>query len=126
MGRATHEVGGMPVEGGSSSGSASAARHPKQKRKAHSLSIRRTNSTEERPGGIQRGDMLDGQVRGKYTKTWIHGFSHLHTSKSTTADKQSMLTCSFEDRVITYVRCKTHSFTLKHSRLFSHKYHFYC
>ncbi|KAG7216717.1 hypothetical protein INR49_021100 [Caranx melampygus] len=39
----------MPVEGGSSSGSASAARHPKQKRKAHSLSIRRTNSTEDRP-----------------------------------------------------------------------------
>uniref|UniRef100_A0A8C4GZH0 WD repeat-containing protein 37 n=2 Tax=Dicentrarchus labrax TaxID=13489 RepID=A0A8C4GZH0_DICLA len=54
-------VGGMPVEGGSSSGSASAARHPKQKRKAHSLSIRRTNSTEERPPGIQRGDMLEGQ-----------------------------------------------------------------
>ncbi|KAM9332150.1 WD repeat-containing protein 37-like isoform 2-T3 [Pholidichthys leucotaenia] len=51
----------MPVEGGGSSGSASAARHPKQKRKAHSLSIRRTNSTEERPPGIQRGDMLDGQ-----------------------------------------------------------------
>ncbi|KAF1372798.1 hypothetical protein PFLUV_G00253610 [Perca fluviatilis] len=51
----------MPVEGGSSSGSASAARHPKQKRKAHSLSIRRTNSTEERPLGIQRGDMLEGQ-----------------------------------------------------------------
>lgn len=50
----------MPVEGGSGSGSAS-ARHPKQKRKAHSLSIRRTNSTEERPSGIQRGDMLDGQ-----------------------------------------------------------------
>uniref|UniRef100_A0A8D0AJC7 WD repeat-containing protein 37 n=2 Tax=Sander lucioperca TaxID=283035 RepID=A0A8D0AJC7_SANLU len=52
---------GMPVEGGSSSGSASAARHPKQKRKAHSLSIRRTNSIEERPLGIQRGDMLEGQ-----------------------------------------------------------------
>uniref|UniRef100_A0A3P9NJR0 WD repeat-containing protein 37 n=1 Tax=Poecilia reticulata TaxID=8081 RepID=A0A3P9NJR0_POERE len=51
----------MPVEGGSSSGSASAARHPKQKRKAHSLSIRRTNSTEERPPGILRGDMLEGQ-----------------------------------------------------------------
>ncbi|XP_056220451.1 WD repeat-containing protein 37-like isoform X1 [Seriola aureovittata] len=51
----------MPVEGGSSSGSASAARHPKQKRKAHSLSIRRTNSTEDRPLGIQRGDMLEGQ-----------------------------------------------------------------
>ncbi|KAM7370140.1 hypothetical protein PAMP_011418 [Pampus punctatissimus] len=51
----------MPVEGGSTSGSASAARHPKQKRKAHSLSIRRTNSTEERPPGIQRGDMLEGQ-----------------------------------------------------------------
>ncbi|XP_058504072.1 WD repeat-containing protein 37 isoform X2 [Solea solea] len=51
----------MPVEGGSSSGSASAARHPKQKRKAHSLSIRRTNSTEDRPLGIHRGDMLEGQ-----------------------------------------------------------------
>ncbi|XP_061569810.1 WD repeat-containing protein 37-like isoform X1 [Cololabis saira] len=51
----------MPVEGGSSSGSASAGRHPKQKRKAHSLSIRRTNSTEERPPGILRGDMLEGQ-----------------------------------------------------------------
>lgn len=57
----------MPVEGGSSSGSASAARHPKQKRKAHSLSIRRTNSTEERPPGILRGDMLEGQVRKRYT-----------------------------------------------------------
>ncbi|XP_068437578.1 WD repeat-containing protein 37-like [Clinocottus analis] len=51
----------MPVEGGSSSGSTSAARHPKQKRKAHSLSIRRTNSTEDRPPGFQRGDMLEGQ-----------------------------------------------------------------
>ncbi|CAG5895589.1 unnamed protein product [Menidia menidia] len=51
----------MPVEGGSSGGPASAARHPKQKRKAHSLSIRRTNSTEERPPGILRGDMLEGQ-----------------------------------------------------------------
>ncbi|CAF98781.1 unnamed protein product, partial [Tetraodon nigroviridis] len=45
----------------SSSGSALAGRHPKQKRKAHSLSIRRTNSTEERPLGILRGDMLEGQ-----------------------------------------------------------------
>uniref|UniRef100_A0AAQ4RQC2 WD repeat-containing protein 37 n=1 Tax=Gasterosteus aculeatus aculeatus TaxID=481459 RepID=A0AAQ4RQC2_GASAC len=51
----------MPVEGGSSSGSASAARHPKQKRKAHSLSIRRTNSIEDRLPGFQRGDMLEGQ-----------------------------------------------------------------
>ncbi|XP_061121254.1 WD repeat-containing protein 37 isoform X2 [Syngnathus typhle] len=51
----------MPVEGGSSGSSASTARHPKQKRKAHSLSIRRTNSTEERPSGIHRGDMLEGQ-----------------------------------------------------------------
>ncbi|KAM6971408.1 WD repeat-containing protein 37-like [Tautogolabrus adspersus] len=51
----------MPVEGGSGSGSASAVRHPKQKRKAHSLSIRRTNSTEERTPGIIRGDMLEGQ-----------------------------------------------------------------
>ncbi|XP_037550057.1 WD repeat-containing protein 37 [Nematolebias whitei] len=51
----------MPVEGGSSSGSTSASRHPKQKRKAHSLSIRRTNSTEDRPPGVLRGDMLEGQ-----------------------------------------------------------------
>ncbi|XP_011606085.1 WD repeat-containing protein 37-like isoform X3 [Takifugu rubripes] len=51
----------MPGEGGSTSGSALAGRHPKQKRKAHSLSIRRTNSTEERPLGILRGDMLEGQ-----------------------------------------------------------------
>lgn len=71
------------MEGGSSSGSASATRHPKQKRKAHSLSIRRTNSTEERPGGIQRGDMLDGQVREKYAQF------HLHTSKLTAAAKNS-------------------------------------
>ncbi|XP_077591759.1 WD repeat-containing protein 37 isoform X1 [Stigmatopora nigra] len=51
----------MPVEGGSSGSSASAARHPKQKRKAHSLSIRRTNSTEERPPATHRGEMLEGQ-----------------------------------------------------------------
>lgn len=57
------KVGGMPVEGGSSGSTASAARHPKQKRKAHSLSIRRTNSTEERPPGSHRGEMLEGQVR---------------------------------------------------------------
>uniref|UniRef100_A0A8C6PUH7 WD repeat-containing protein 37 n=1 Tax=Nothobranchius furzeri TaxID=105023 RepID=A0A8C6PUH7_NOTFU len=44
-----------------SSGSTSATRHPKQKRKAHSLSIRRTNSTEDRLPGILRGDMLEGQ-----------------------------------------------------------------
>uniref|UniRef100_A0A3P8XBF4 WD repeat-containing protein 37 n=1 Tax=Esox lucius TaxID=8010 RepID=A0A3P8XBF4_ESOLU len=49
----------MPVE----SGSSAAARHTKQKRKSHSLSIRRSNSTEQdqRTGtGMQR-DMLDGQ-----------------------------------------------------------------
>ncbi|XP_026147498.1 WD repeat-containing protein 37-like [Mastacembelus armatus] len=51
----------MPVEGGSSSGPAQAACHPKQKRKAHSLSILHTNSTEERPPGVQRGDMVEGQ-----------------------------------------------------------------
>lgn len=93
-GRATQQVGGMPVEGGSSSGSASAARHPKQKRKAHSLSIRRTNSTEERPPGIQRGDMLEGQVREMHS---THTFSlspslslsmtHTHTHSLTAADK---------------------------------------
>lgn len=63
------------MEGGSSSGSALAARHPKQKRKAHSLSIRRTNSTEERPPGILRGDMLEGQVRD----THIHALKKKKT-----------------------------------------------
>lgn len=80
--RATHQVGGMPVEGGSSSGSALAARHPKQKRKAHSLSIRRTNSTEERPPGILRGDMLEGQVR-TYTPTAMLFFFFLCKSYTT-------------------------------------------
>uniref|UniRef100_A0A4W4GQZ6 WD repeat-containing protein 37 n=1 Tax=Electrophorus electricus TaxID=8005 RepID=A0A4W4GQZ6_ELEEL len=46
----------MPVE----SGNSVAARQAKQKRKSHSLSIRRTNSTEqERPAGHR--DMLEGQ-----------------------------------------------------------------
>uniref|UniRef100_A0A8D0A3I2 WD repeat-containing protein 37 n=1 Tax=Sander lucioperca TaxID=283035 RepID=A0A8D0A3I2_SANLU len=48
--------GGMPVE----SGSSAAARQAKQKRKSHSLSIRRTNSTEQERSGLQR-DMLEGQ-----------------------------------------------------------------
>lgn len=47
----------MPVE----SGSSAAARQAKQKRKSHSLSIRRTNSTEQDRSGLQR-DMLEGQV----------------------------------------------------------------
>uniref|UniRef100_A0A8C9T0Y3 WD repeat-containing protein 37 n=1 Tax=Scleropages formosus TaxID=113540 RepID=A0A8C9T0Y3_SCLFO len=46
----------MPVE----SGSSAAARQAKQKRKSHSLSIRRTNSTEQERTGMQR-DMLEGQ-----------------------------------------------------------------
>ncbi|KAA8587621.1 hypothetical protein FQN60_016483 [Etheostoma spectabile] len=46
----------MPVE----SGSSAAARQAKQKRKSHSLSIRRTNSTEQERSGLQR-DMLEGQ-----------------------------------------------------------------
>lgn len=49
--------GRMPVE----SGSSAAARQAKQKRKSHSLSIRRTNSTEQERSGLQR-DMLEGQV----------------------------------------------------------------
>lgn len=48
---------GMPVETGSNV----AARQAKQKRKSHSLSIRRTNSTEQDRSGLQR-DMLEGQV----------------------------------------------------------------
>lgn len=43
------------------SGSNVAARQAKQKRKSHSLSIRRTNSTEQDRSGLQR-DMLEGQV----------------------------------------------------------------
>lgn len=43
------------------SGSNAAARQAKQKRKSHSLSIRRTNSTEQDRSGLQR-DMLEGQV----------------------------------------------------------------
>uniref|UniRef100_A0AAQ5XF82 WD repeat-containing protein 37 n=1 Tax=Amphiprion ocellaris TaxID=80972 RepID=A0AAQ5XF82_AMPOC len=46
----------MPVE----SGSSAAARQAKQKRKSHSLSIRRTNSTEQDRSGLQR-DMVEGQ-----------------------------------------------------------------
>uniref|UniRef100_A0A7N6ABH9 WD repeat-containing protein 37 n=1 Tax=Anabas testudineus TaxID=64144 RepID=A0A7N6ABH9_ANATE len=46
----------MPVE----SGSSAAARQAKQKRKSHSLSIRRTNSTEQDRSGLQR-DMIEGQ-----------------------------------------------------------------
>ncbi|MEQ2310471.1 WD repeat-containing protein 37 [Ameca splendens] len=46
----------MPVE----SGSSAAARQAKQKRKSHSLSIRRTNSTEQDRSGLQR-DLLEGQ-----------------------------------------------------------------
>uniref|UniRef100_A0A8C1YZN5 WD repeat-containing protein 37 n=1 Tax=Cyprinus carpio TaxID=7962 RepID=A0A8C1YZN5_CYPCA len=46
----------MPVE----SGNSTAARQVKQKRKSHSLSIRRTNSTEQDRPGMQR-DLLEGQ-----------------------------------------------------------------
>ncbi|XP_037313849.2 WD repeat-containing protein 37-like isoform X3 [Pungitius pungitius] len=52
----------MPVESGSSAGAA--ARQAKQKRKSHSLSIRRTNSTEQERSGLQR-DMLEGQQDSK-------------------------------------------------------------
>ncbi|XP_021070987.1 WD repeat-containing protein 37 isoform X1 [Mus pahari] len=46
----------MPTE----SGSCSAARQAKQKRKSHSLSIRRTNSSEQERTGLPR-EMLEGQ-----------------------------------------------------------------
>ncbi|XP_028329165.1 WD repeat-containing protein 37-like isoform X2 [Gouania willdenowi] len=46
----------MPLE----SGSSAAARQAKQKRKSHSLSIRRTNSTEQDRSGLLR-DTLEGQ-----------------------------------------------------------------
>lgn len=47
----------MPLEGGSSA----SARQAKQKRKSHSLSIRRTNSTEQDRSALQR-ELLEGQV----------------------------------------------------------------
>uniref|UniRef100_A0A286XM98 WD repeat domain 37 n=1 Tax=Cavia porcellus TaxID=10141 RepID=A0A286XM98_CAVPO len=46
----------MPTE----SGSCSTARQAKQKRKSHSLSIRRTNSSEQERTGLPR-EMLEGQ-----------------------------------------------------------------
>ncbi|CAH2282086.1 WD repeat-containing 37 isoform X1 [Pelobates cultripes] len=46
----------MPTE----SGSWASARQTKQKRKSHSLSIKRTNSSEQDRSGLQR-DMLEGQ-----------------------------------------------------------------
>ncbi|KAM6452085.1 WD repeat-containing protein 37 isoform X1 [Python bivittatus] len=46
----------MPTE----SGSCATARQAKQKRKSHSLSIRRTNSSEQERSGLQR-EMLEGQ-----------------------------------------------------------------
>ncbi|XP_028659928.1 WD repeat-containing protein 37 isoform X1 [Erpetoichthys calabaricus] len=46
----------MPAE----SGSSAASRQAKQKRKSHSLSIRRTNSSEQERSGMQR-EMLEGQ-----------------------------------------------------------------
>lgn len=55
----------MPVE----SGSNAAARQAKQKRKSHSLSIRRTNSTEQDRSGLQR-DMLEGQVTTQKHLEW--------------------------------------------------------
>ncbi|XP_023660500.2 WD repeat-containing protein 37-like isoform X2 [Paramormyrops kingsleyae] len=52
----------MPVEGGSAGGGGG-VRRAKQKRKSHSLSIRRTNSTEqERPGTLR--DAVDAQPTG--------------------------------------------------------------
>ncbi|XP_057713659.1 WD repeat-containing protein 37-like [Corythoichthys intestinalis] len=52
----------MPVESGSGGAGTAAVRQAKQKRKSHSLSIRRTNSTEqERAGFLQRDVHLDTQ-----------------------------------------------------------------
>lgn len=63
----------MPVETVSST----AARQAKQKRKSHSLSIRRTNSTEQDRSGLQR-EMLESQVtaQGQGQKT-----QNLHVNK---------------------------------------------
>ncbi|KAJ3595578.1 hypothetical protein NHX12_004881 [Muraenolepis orangiensis] len=47
----------MPVE----SGSSAASRQAKQKRKSHSLSIRRTNSSEQERSVLQPRDLLEGQ-----------------------------------------------------------------
>lgn len=50
--------------------SSTAARQAKQKRKSHSLSIRRTNSTEQDRSGLQR-DMVESQV----SSTWAQQLS---------------------------------------------------
>uniref|UniRef100_A0A8C5FHC5 WD repeat-containing protein 37 n=1 Tax=Gadus morhua TaxID=8049 RepID=A0A8C5FHC5_GADMO len=52
------DSGPFPVPAGS--GSSAASRQAKQKRKSHSLSIRRTNSTEQDRGGLQR-DLMESQ-----------------------------------------------------------------
>lgn len=65
----------MPVE----SGNSGAARQAKQKRKSHSLSIRRTNSTEQERPPIHR-DMLEGQVSMWLSFTFTFIYSSLSVS----------------------------------------------
>lgn len=63
----------MPTE----SGSCSTARQAKQKRKSHSLSIRRTNSSEQDRTGLPR-DMLEGQVSSCRRCWWCSRSSRIH------------------------------------------------
>lgn len=65
----------MPTE----SGSCSAARQAKQKRKSHSLSIRRTNSSEQERPGLPR-EMLEGQVSWRCACSWLSGSGRMHRS----------------------------------------------
>ncbi|XP_034411703.1 WD repeat-containing protein 37 isoform X2 [Cyclopterus lumpus] len=71
----------MPVE----SGSSAAARQAKQKRKSHSLSIRRTNSTEQERFGLQR-DMLEGQSSDK-----LDSLSRMEDSKLPLSMRSNLL-----------------------------------
>lgn len=67
----------MPVE----SGNSAAARQAKQKRKSHSLSIRRTNSTEQDRPTAHR-DMLEAQVEPLLSLSHTHAhYADLHLGK---------------------------------------------
>lgn len=67
----------MPVE----SGNSAAARQAKQKRKSHSLSIRRTNSTEQDRPTAHR-DMLEAQVEPLLSLCHTHAhYAGLHSCK---------------------------------------------
>lgn len=114
--------GVMPVE----SGNSAAARQVKQKRKSHSLSIRRTNSTEQDRPGMQR-DMMEGQVRCFLSlflklawacidpglKLWFSFYEHYCVSVLSCPGEQSRMThCQFCHIVCHFFMATTKSWQL--------------